>query len=671
MTDFAFIRRSKLGLWLNEMGIHLRFGAAIFSGVKSQEEGGKIPQENTDHLLRQAGSGSSVPPKKPRRRALVIILFLLGIALVLCIGTWVFALYRARTLSNPVVTSTFAGGNEANCQVLIERAMQSSGDNCTNIDSNEVCYGNNTISASLIPGSGQTFGQRGDIIKVEELQSLSASPLNLASQEWGIAVFKVMANLPRSLPGETITMVVFGNTTLDKTAKNLETFYFSSDLGQIQCQKVPYDGIMITMPEGAGVKFTVNDAELTIMGNASLKATQNGSMEVSMYSGSAYIVSDGQGQVIGAGEVSSVPMGGSNGMSSTGPPSLPRTLSPEELAIACTMSGKFCSQQEITPVSADNAIATIQAQGIVVSPIDSSQVKTATLKASATALNTPTPVFTRIPSPAFFTPTFTRITPPTSTRTSTATRTRTPTATRTYTRTATYTPSPTLTSTTTPTHTSTQTSTATLTNTSTLTSTPTLTNTSTQTATSTFTATYTLTDTSTATSSLTLTSTNTPTDTSTPTLSSTPTSTNTSTSTNTATISLTPTNTNTPAGTCSNISIGNLNNPGGQNNLTLNITNNYSGTVTITSLDIVWNVATAVRLNTIDLAGHQISNPNVTTSPVNIPTDKPFTGVVGNRQITNGNTSNLVVNFSNNLASGSGYSIQIGFNIGCQIQASR
>ena len=159
----------------------------------------------------------------------------------------------------------------------------------------------------------------GDIIGVNQIESISASVLNPAMNEWGIAILRVISNLPRSLPGETITMVVFGNTTLENSG-SLETYYFYSGLGKVACDQIPFDGLMVTMPEGTGIHFVVNGSELTLMGNASLRADQNGSMDVSLYSGSGLISSDGQQTVFTAGQSVSVPLGGLNGTDSIGPP---------------------------------------------------------------------------------------------------------------------------------------------------------------------------------------------------------------------------------------------------------------------------------------------------------------------------------------------------------------
>ena len=307
---------------------------------------------------RGSDSGPSTPPENPHRNRRLIIIISIAAVLILCSAIFGLALYRAFLPgSNSETAST---DSNVTCQELIDRAMQSSGDSCDGIGSNQVCYGNNTLSAEL--NSGGAFVSEGDVISVADLRRLAASPLNLSSEEWGIAVFKVLANLPRSLPGETITLVVFGNTTLDNPSNNLQTFYFSSTLGQIQCDEVPFDGLMITMPDGAGVSFVINGAEMMLMGNASISATQNGSMEVSMYSGSAYISANGESQFVTAGQSTSMDLGGPNGTSATSPPSAPEPLSPEELALACTMTGQFCSQQEITPVSEGDAVATLLAQ---------------------------------------------------------------------------------------------------------------------------------------------------------------------------------------------------------------------------------------------------------------------------------------------------------------------
>ncbi len=412
------------------------------------------------------------PIKKPavrRRRKIPFIIYISGALGVLCVGLWGY--YLLVNLGGHLpgqaqqLTQTALAQQQQNCQVLIDEAMQAAGNSCDKMGGNSVCYGNFTLRTKLVPGSSSAFTQRGDIISVKDLQQLSAAPLNTDNHEWGIAIFKVMANLPRSLPGETVTMMVFGNTTIDNQSTSLETFYFSSQLGKVVCDKVPFDGITIDTPEGTGTRFVINGTELTLMGNASLKANQGGSMQVSLFSGSGRIASNGVEQYFGAGQSVSVALGGDNGMMAIGGPSAPVPLSPAEIQLACTMYGQYCSAAQITPVDVTQAVANILSQITATIP-------TPTISPFPTATASLLPSLT--PSPSI-TPTFTTTGSRTATRT--ATRTRTATATRTATRTATLVPTVVVTNTTVPSSTftaTTFTSTPSDTPTDTLTYTPTV-----------------------------------------------------------------------------------------------------------------------------------------------------------------------------------------------------
>lgn len=393
--------------------------------------------------------------RRKRQESIFVLLFGAFLSFM-CVGIAGAALYLGGF--NPFIlpfslTATALAQRNASCQILIDKAIQSSDSYCGETGSNNVCYGNTTIQAELAPGVTQRFSERGDIIPVDDLRRLSAAPLNTENDEWGIAVFKVIANLPRSLPGETVTMVVFGNTTLDKESGGLESFYFYSELGQIACEAVPSDGLMLTSPGGSGLRINVNGTELTLKGNANLKAVKDGEMEVSLFSGSAKVVSNGLEQYFGAGQKVSVGLGGENGVQAISGPSAPEPLSQNELNTACAVTGQYCSQSQITPVSEAEAQQQIQAE-ITFTPTVVTQTPTTrpspTLFPTNTSFVLPswTPRWTSTPTPTL-TPrpsaTRTRTPVPTRTRTRTPTPTRTNTAPPTFTRTPTATQTPTAT----------------------------------------------------------------------------------------------------------------------------------------------------------------------------------------------------------------------------------
>lgn len=402
-------------------------------------------EHKTDGTHRATSHTSKKRPSSRRRKQQSTYLFALlgGLFILLCISVVGYVAIRGGYIpfGAPVnLTATVIAQKEAGCQVLIQKAIQASGDYCDNTDTNNVCYGNTTIQAELVSNVSKRFSERGDKIKVNELKRLSAAPLDIGSEEWGIAVFKIIANLPRSLPGETVTMVVFGNSTLDNTSNNdsgaLESFYFTSELGQIACEKVPFDGIMVSSPDGGGLKFNINGSELTLTGSAAIKAIRNGEMEISIYKGSGHIVSNGQEQYFGAGQQVTVQLGGENGNESVSGPSTPKPIGEEELDVACSLTNQYCTYDMITPVSEAQAVQEVQAQ-ITPTP---SLTPTQTLTLTPTQTLFPTYTLFVLPS-STFTPSKT----PTKAPTNTPAPTRTPlppTATSTRTKTAVPTSTP-------------------------------------------------------------------------------------------------------------------------------------------------------------------------------------------------------------------------------------
>lgn len=583
--------------------------------------------------------------KKTKQSEIFVFVFFMLLTM-LCAVFFGFIAYQGGLFDNVLfsasMTRTAVAENNATCQLLIRKAMEASGEYCDEIDSNKACYGNNTLKADLVAGSTEQFAERGDVIGVEKLQRIVASPLKPESNEWGIAVLKVLANLPRSLPGQTITMVVFGNTTLNNQGGNLESFFFSSELGQIQCEKVPDDGIMISVPDGEGVSFIVNGAELTLMGDASITAQSNGKMEVNLYDGVGRIISDGQEEVFGAGQQVSVQLGGENGTDSIGAPSDPISISQDDLDTACSLTGQYCQQSQITPVPADQ-IQQILNEGLGI---------TATPTNSATPTRPPTATITSAPT-FLILPSRTPTRAPTNTRVLTVVATRTPT--RVPTRTITP-GGPTFTPTRTPTRTLTPTRTNTLTSTNTRT--PTVTP-----GGPTFTRTNTPTLTRTPTNTPTLIPTNTPT----PTNTITPTFTNTSAPTNTTAPTFTPTNT--PGGTCSNVSAGSLTNPTTKE-LQMVITNSSGGTIRMDSLVVDWvDSPSEQRVIKVFLDGLEVWSGNENNPPGSWgpSLNHNWSGSASNRDIDPGSVV-LLLEFEETAVAGN--TLQPTFDIGCSISSS-
>lgn len=151
------------------------------------------------------------------------------------------------------------------CPVFVQQAVQAISTSCDTTQRNQACYGNGAIGVAPQPNVRlEPFDRVGDLLALNAIQSLTLSPLNAATQEWGLSLLKVQATLPDTLPGQNVTMIVSGDVSLENAGENMEAFYFTSGIGDIECQSAP-DGIMIQTPAGAGqIELTVNEIRVSV-----------------------------------------------------------------------------------------------------------------------------------------------------------------------------------------------------------------------------------------------------------------------------------------------------------------------------------------------------------------------------------------------------------------------
>jgi hypothetical protein len=266
----------------------------------------------------------------------VVLVFLL----IVCLILWLPYLCGELGLCGG---SGNSGIQPSPCEDLLAQAMQTSDQDCQMIGSNEVCYGNFDVSAQLTGGDISQFSALGDTIPVNRLLTLNTAPMDLDQDIWGIAVFKLQANMPGTIPGQNVTFLVFGDTGLYNYSGDLYSIYFSTGIGSVTCSHVP-DGLKVDIPEGSGVVFTANGAEIALKGDSVLSATPGENMKVTMLNGSGSVTSDGVTQEFNAGQYVDVPL--SENLESQGPPSAPQNL-PDDLAYElCLLTGEDCDQDD-------------------------------------------------------------------------------------------------------------------------------------------------------------------------------------------------------------------------------------------------------------------------------------------------------------------------------------
>jgi hypothetical protein len=108
-----------------------------------------------------------------------------------------------------------AVAQDATCPTIVRDALAATDSACAGTGRNEACYGNISLSAEPQPGiSDFTFTKPGDLVNVAGVQTLTLSPLDQQEDTWGVALMKLQANLPETLPGQNVTFLLFGDVEI-------------------------------------------------------------------------------------------------------------------------------------------------------------------------------------------------------------------------------------------------------------------------------------------------------------------------------------------------------------------------------------------------------------------------------------------------------------------------
>lgn len=115
-----------------------------------------------------------------------------------------------------VLSVSTASAQTETCPAIVQQALQSTSSACQNTGRNQACYGNILLEAQPQPGVDNfTFEKSGDITNVSLIKTLVLEPLNVETQTWGVAVLKLQANLPDTLPGQNVTFLLFGDVEIE------------------------------------------------------------------------------------------------------------------------------------------------------------------------------------------------------------------------------------------------------------------------------------------------------------------------------------------------------------------------------------------------------------------------------------------------------------------------
>jgi len=116
-----------------------------------------------------------------------------------------------------VLLSTSGSAQEAQaCQALVDRALESVGESCGGLQRNTACYGYSRVNSTFIETQAEDyFTHPGDRGLLRDFRTITTSPLDLDTGDWGISVLNLQADLPGTLPGQAVLMLLVGDAEVE------------------------------------------------------------------------------------------------------------------------------------------------------------------------------------------------------------------------------------------------------------------------------------------------------------------------------------------------------------------------------------------------------------------------------------------------------------------------
>jgi len=196
---------------------------------------------------------------------------------------------------------------QTDCPSIVQTALDAADVLCQNIGRNQACYGNIDISAQpQATAENFRFQVVGDTVNVSDLVSLRLSPMNEQTGAWGVALLRLQANLPDTLPGQNVTFLLFGDVEIssavdpnDPTQRPMQAFILRTGVSDAACDEAPESGLLVQTPEGAEeIAFNVNGVDVSMGSTVLFQSDPDEGMSVSTLEGAAFVAAEDGAQPI-------------------------------------------------------------------------------------------------------------------------------------------------------------------------------------------------------------------------------------------------------------------------------------------------------------------------------------------------------------------------------------
>ncbi len=97
------------------------------------------------------------------------------------------------------------------CTPIIEQGFAELQANCDGLENGAACFAFNSVNAT---GDG-TLSEPGDIANLSEIETISTASLDPTSEQWGIALLNVQANVPAVLEDQGVRFLLLGDVEIE------------------------------------------------------------------------------------------------------------------------------------------------------------------------------------------------------------------------------------------------------------------------------------------------------------------------------------------------------------------------------------------------------------------------------------------------------------------------
>jgi len=111
-----------------------------------------------------------------------------------------------------------AAAQPGTCPALVDDAIDAANENCLEMNRNEVCYGHHSLRATFYESlPPDAFDEPTERLPLTDVQRIETAAPSLDMDEVGVALMKLQAMLPNTLPGQSVVFVMVGDVQVEDT----------------------------------------------------------------------------------------------------------------------------------------------------------------------------------------------------------------------------------------------------------------------------------------------------------------------------------------------------------------------------------------------------------------------------------------------------------------------